>query len=128
MSWTEVTHLAQVPVLGARVARVAGRKVALFRTSDDRVFALEDRCPHRDGPLSQGIVHGTCVTCPLHDWVIDLATGAATGADEGRTLTFPTRVVDGTIYVRVADPPPESLAESMSTDAERSVRVATGGE
>jgi len=77
--WHRVGRLDQIPPLGARVVDVAGRSLAIFRTSSDRVFALLDRCPHRGGPLSQGIVHGSCVTCPLHDWVIDLATGEAIG-------------------------------------------------
>ena len=64
----------------------------MFRTADDRIFALEDRCPHKGGPLSQGIVHGTSVTCPLHNWVLSLETGEAQGADDGRALTFPLRV------------------------------------
>jgi nitrite reductase (NADH) small subunit len=65
------------------------------------VFALEDKCPHKNGPLSQGIVHDGCVTCPLHNWVISLETGAAQGADEGQTLSFPVRLEEGTIYLAV---------------------------
>ena len=65
--------------------------IAVFRTADNRVFALEDRCPHRNGPLSQGIVHDACVTCPLHNWVISLETGLAQGADEGAVRTFPLK-------------------------------------
>ena len=66
------------------------------------MFALRDQCPHRGGPLSQGIVHGTRVTCPLHDWVIDLSTGSATGADEGSTATFKVRVVDGRVALELS--------------------------
>ncbi len=73
--------------------------VALFRTRDDQVFALRDSCPHRGGPLSQGIVHGTTVTCPLHNWKIDLASGEAQGPDEGCTNSFPVKVEDGVVYL-----------------------------
>jgi nitrite reductase (NADH) small subunit len=90
--WHRVCRLDAIPPRGARVAAIAGRSIAVFRTSDDGVFALLDRCPHRGGPLSQGIVHGNCVTCPLHDWVIDLATGEAKGPDAGAAERFPVRV------------------------------------
>jgi nitrite reductase (NADH) small subunit len=73
--------------------------VAVFRTGDDRVFAIEDHCPHRGGPLSQGIVHGASVTCPLHNWVISLETGKAQGADEGAVRTIPLKTEGGTIYI-----------------------------
>jgi nitrite reductase (NADH) small subunit len=97
--WITVGTLAEIPRRGARVVRIDDRAIALFRASDDKVFALLDRCPHRGGPLSQGIVHGHCVTCPLHDWVIDLASGAATGPDEGETGTYPVRVADGQVLI-----------------------------
>ena len=92
MSWMDVGLLADLPPRGARVVSVGPLRVAVFRTGADQVFALLDRCPHRGGPLSQGIVHGERVTCPLHDWVIDLRSGNATGADEGCTLTFAVRI------------------------------------
>jgi nitrite reductase (NADH) small subunit len=77
--------------------------VAIFRTGSDQVYALHDQCPHRGGPLSQGIVHGERVTCPLHDWVIDLASGKATGADEGCTATFKVRVATGRVTLELPD-------------------------
>ena len=86
----------------ARVLETPNGPIALFRTSDDRVFALRDRCPHRGGPLSQGIVHGACVTCPLHDWVIDLATGTARAPDEGGVDRFAVRVERGRVLVELA--------------------------
>jgi nitrite reductase (NADH) small subunit len=97
------------------VLRARGVEIAVFRTGDDRVFALRDSCPHRGGPLSQGIVHGGRVTCPLHDWVIDLASGAATGADEGCTATFAVRIENGEVLVEVpercgAEPAPREPA------------------
>lgn len=98
-TWTDIGALDQIPRRGARVLRMAHGCVAVFRTVDDRAFALEDRCPHRGGPLSQGIVHGTSVTCPLHNWVVSLETGEAQGADEGSALSLPLRVENGRILL-----------------------------
>jgi nitrite reductase (NADH) small subunit len=98
-NWIEVGKLEDIPRLGTRVVRIAGEAVGIFRTADDRVFALRDRCPHRGGPLSQGIVFGTQVACPLHDWVIDLKTGRAVGPDEGCVATYPVRVDQGRVLL-----------------------------
>lgn len=98
-NWTEIAKLDDIPALGARVVKTDTMDVALFRTRDDQVFALRDACPHKGGPLSQGIVHGTSVTCPLHNWKIDLASGEALGPDEGCTNVFPTKVEDGVVYL-----------------------------
>lgn len=92
LNWLDIGRLDDIPRRGARCVKNGEMTIALFRTADDRVFALEDRCPHRGGPLSEGIVHDGCVTCPLHNWVISLETGLAQGADEGSTLSFPVRV------------------------------------
>lgn len=102
LTWHAVGMLDDIPRRGARVVRIGEQAIGLFRTTGDDVFALLDRCPHRGGPLSQGIVHGHCVTCPLHDWVIDLATGEATGPDEGETRTFPVRLDAGRVFVALA--------------------------
>ena len=99
MSWVDAGPIDAIPLRGARVLRMGERDIALFRTSEDRVYALRDRCPHRGGPLSQGIVHGTRVTCPLHDWVINLGTGAVVGPDDGFVPCFVVRVTDGRVYV-----------------------------
>ena len=88
-------------VIRDELQRVMQNNAAVFRTADDRIFALEDKCPHRNGPLSQGIVHDGCVTCPLHNWVISLETGAAQGADEGRTASFPIRLDGRDIYLNL---------------------------
>jgi nitrite reductase (NADH) small subunit len=93
--WIDIGALDDIPRRGARTVRTAQGCVAVFRTHDDRVFALDDRCPHKGGPLSDGIVHGTAVTCPLHSWVISLETGMAQGADSGAVATFPARVEGG---------------------------------
>jgi nitrite reductase (NADH) small subunit len=95
--WTAVCRLEDIPRLGARVVETPLGRVAVFRTREDEVFALEDRCPHRGGPLSQGIVHGRRVTCPLHEWVIELETGTAVPPDEGCVLMIPARMDDGQV-------------------------------
>ncbi len=98
--WIPVCALTDIPVLGSRrVARDRGPQVALFRTSDDRVFALLDRCPHKAGPLSQGIVFGDAVACPLHNWTIALDSGCAREPDEGRTPVFQVRIDAGQVLL-----------------------------
>ena len=91
----DIGALEDIPVRGARVLKTVAGCVAVFRTADDDVFALEDRCPHMGGPLSEGIVHGRAVTCPLHNWVISLETGEAQGDDEGCTNAYQVRVENG---------------------------------
>jgi nitrite reductase (NADH) small subunit len=99
-AWKAVCRVLDIPVLGARrLDRPHGMPVALFRTDEDRVFALLDRCPHKGGPLSQGIVFRDSVACPLHNWTIGLADGLARAPDEGRTPTFTCRVVDGEVLL-----------------------------
>ena len=94
--WQVICRVEDIPVLGARrVARERGMDVAVFRNDQDQVFALLDRCPHKGGPLSQGIVFGTSVACPLHNWTIDLASGCAAAPDEGCVKRYPVAVVDG---------------------------------
>ena len=95
----KIGRLADIPRRGARCVRTPMGVIAVFRTMEDQVFALENRCAHRGGPLSEGIVHGASVTCPLHNWVFDLETGKALGADEGEVRTYPVEVVDGRIFM-----------------------------
>lgn len=97
--WIDIAPLNDIPQRGARMIKTALGCVAVFRTGDDEVFALENACPHKAGPLAEGIVHGTSVTCPLHNWVISLETGEAQGDDEGRVATFPAKVEDGRILL-----------------------------
>jgi nitrite reductase (NADH) small subunit len=99
MLWIAIGQIADIPQRGARSINTPGGKVAVFRTADDRVFAIDDRCPHKGGPFSQGIVHGASVTCPLHNWVISLETGKAQGADEGCVRTIPLKVEGSQIYI-----------------------------
>ena len=99
MSWTEVGPLVDIPKKGSRVLVTAEGDVAVFRTSSDQVFALFDQCPHKKGPLSQGLVYDNRVACPLHNWVIDMNSGEATGPDEGCTRTFETKIENGTVFI-----------------------------
>jgi nitrite reductase (NADH) small subunit len=90
--WIDIGAVEDVPVLGSRVVQAPGGDIAVFKGADGTLFALRDRCPHKGGPLSQGIVHGHSVTCPLHNWVISLDTGEAQGADHGCTHKIPLRI------------------------------------
>ena len=96
--WVTICRVEDIPRLGARrVAREAGAAVAVFRTADDGVFALLDRCPHKGGPLSQGIVFGNSVACPLHNWTIGLGDGCARAPDQGCTPHFAVRLQGGEV-------------------------------
>ena len=97
MNWTTVGTIEDIPRRGARCLQTPFGKIGIFRTTDDRVFAIENRCPHKGGPLTEGIVHGASVTCPLHNWVFSLETGLAQGADEGSVRTIPVKVENGMI-------------------------------
>jgi len=100
--WIDIGALTDIPIRGARVVTTGRGDIAVFRAADDTVFAIDDKCPHKGGPLSQGIVHGHSVTCPLHNWVIDLETGAAQGADEGCTRMIPVRIEEGRIEIQLS--------------------------
>ena len=100
--WYEIGSLDDIPRRGARCVTSPEGRIAVFRTIDDRVFATEDRCPHKGGPLSQGIVHGNAVTCPLHGMVLSRESGMALGADEGRIRTIPVKVEEGRLFVQLA--------------------------
>jgi nitrite reductase (NADH) small subunit len=103
-NWKKICFVQDIPVLGSRrITRSQGMDVAVFRNSEDQVFALLDRCPHKGGPLSQGIVHGTSVACPLHNWNIGLQDGCAKAPDEGCTPKFAVKVQDGEVYLDVAE-------------------------
>jgi len=100
--WIDIAALDDVAPRGARVIKTPDGCVAVFRTGADEVFALDNTCPHKAGPLSEGIVHGASVTCPLHNWVISLETGLVQGPDEGAVRTYPARVEDGRILIDAA--------------------------
>mgnify|MGYP003471569091 FL=1 len=97
--WIEIGTLDDIPRQGARVVKCADGDIAVFRTLDDTLFALRDRCPHKGGQLSQGIVYGNKVACPLHDWKISLDTGMAVAPDEGCAARFPVRIENGKVFL-----------------------------
>jgi nitrite reductase (NADH) small subunit len=99
--WVDVGPVTDIPARGARRVVTPFGDIAIFRTGDGAVFAVRDRCPHKNGPLSQGIVHGRTVTCPLHAWTIDLATGEPIGADAGKgcTPTLRVQVSEGRVLI-----------------------------
>ena len=109
MSWVEIGTLEDIPLRGARKIKTVLGCVAAFRTDADEVFAVTDSCPHKGGPLSEGIVHGQSVTCPLHNWVFDLNTGQAPG-ENGSIEAFPVQVENGRIFINSAKLSPRSVA------------------
>ncbi|MBL8573324.1 MAG: nitrite reductase small subunit NirD [Hyphomicrobiaceae bacterium] len=99
--WIDLAAVEDIPLRGSRVVKAAKGDLALFRLSDGDVVAVEDRCPHRGGPLSQGIVHGRAVTCPLHNWVIDLDSGEVRAPDHGCVRTLAVRIENGRVLLAV---------------------------
>lgn len=91
MRWIAIGHISDIPRRGARCVLSPLGRIAIFRTMEDEVYAIEDRCPHKGGPLSQGIVHGASVTCPLHNQVVSLKDGLVQGPDEGSVRIFELR-------------------------------------
>ena len=114
--WKSICRVEDIPVLGARrVERSGGTAVAVFRNSEDKVFALLDRCPHKGGPLSQGIVFGESVACPLHNWTIGLADGCARAPDEGCTQRFSVQVDAGNVSLDLDELTTLALDEVKAT-------------
>ena len=99
--WIEVGRVDDIPLLGSRVVRTELGDIAVFRSGENSIFALADRCPHKGGPLSQGIVYGHTVACPLHNWCIELASGCAVAPDEGSTQSYPVKVEEGVVYLNL---------------------------
>ena len=111
-AWKRICRVDEIPVLGSRrVARSGGTDVAVFRNAEDKVFALLDRCPHKGGPLSQGIVFGESVACPLHNWTIGLADGCARAPDVGCTQRFGVKVDNGTVHLDLDELGSQALEE-----------------
>jgi nitrite reductase (NADH) small subunit len=108
MNWIAIGSIDDIPPRGARCVNIPQGKIAIFRTIENQVFAIDDHCPHKGGPLSQGIVHGASVTCPLHNWVISLETGKALGADEGAVRTVPLKVEGAQIFIALEASPPRA--------------------
>ena len=116
--WKLICRVDDIPVLGARrVRRPAGTDVAVFRTADDRVFALLDRCPHKGGPLSQGIVFGEHVACPLHNWAISLVDGEARAPDIGCATRFAVRVHNGEVSLLASEIATLAIADASDEAA-----------
>lgn len=101
--WVKVALFEDIPKLGARVVRSKTKDIGVFRTEDDQIFAINNSCPHKGGPLSQGIVYGDKVACPLHSWKISLVDGKAEEPDVGHTACFKTKVEDGVVYLELKD-------------------------
>lgn len=99
MEWTDIGSIEDVPLRGTRLVNTPAGNIAIFRTRNDRIFALWDKCPHMGGPLSQGIVHGDSVTCPLHNWVIGLETGEVKGPDQGCARKVSVMLDNGRILI-----------------------------
>lgn len=97
--WKRVCKVEDIPQLGARVVRSAEGDIAVFRTAQDAVFALRDKCPHKGGPLSQGLVHGEQVTCSLHGWKLRLDNGEAVAPDVGCAQAFSVKRVGSEIWI-----------------------------
>ncbi|MHB8249348.1 MAG: nitrite reductase small subunit NirD [Acidithiobacillus sp.] len=101
--WMEVGSLMEIPQLGGRYVDTPQGQIALLRNEADEVFAVENRCPHRGGPLAEGFVSGRVVFCPLHNWQIDLNKGEALPPDAGCVKTYPVRVEEGQVYIALAE-------------------------
>lgn len=111
LDWKDIGPLESIPRSGGRrlCLQLAGQPIAVFRTRDDEVFALIDECPHKRDPLSEGLVSGNTVTCPLHSWVIAMDSGEAVAPDQGTAAPIPLRVIDGNIHVYL----PERTVEAI---------------
>lgn len=104
LKWRQLCQLEEIPRLGARVVQTASGDIAVFRTNNDQVFALDDKCPHRGGPLSQGIVFAKQVACPLHEWVIHLDSGEARPPDKGCARRYPVKIEQGMVSIALTRP------------------------
>ena len=102
-NYLKIGNVEDIPRHAARLIKTHFGCIAVFRTAEDKIFALDDKCPHKGGPISNGIQHGDMITCPLHNWVFDLNTGQAQGADTGQIRTYPVMVEDGVILIERAD-------------------------
>ena len=97
--WYKITEIENIPLMGSRKVEIADIEIAIFKTRDGSVFAINNICPHKKGKLSEGLVHEKQVTCPLHNWEIDLQTGEALGNDKGCTSVYETKIEDGILFL-----------------------------
>ena len=100
-NWTRVCALDEIAPQGSRVVASSQGAIAIFLTADDRVFGLHDKCPHKGGPLSQGLVHGETVTCAMHGWKIGLKDGEAAAPDKGCAKTFAVKLEAGEVWLQL---------------------------
>jgi nitrite reductase (NADH) small subunit len=101
MNWLKVTHINDIPEMGSRKVIYKDVEIALFKTKNAKIFAVNNTCPHKQGKLSEGIVHDEKITCPMHNWVIDLPSGEALGEDCGCTQTYETKIENDLIYIKL---------------------------
>lgn len=101
MSWIKVCAVDDIPFLGARQVRLDGMEIGIFKLSDGTLMAVENICPHKGGPLSEGIVSGETVLCPLHSWKISLRDGDALPPDKGNVKTYDVRAEEGMAWIRM---------------------------
>lgn len=99
--WKKLCTLEEIPRLGSRVVKAGEGDIAIFRTAEDEVFALRDKCPHKGGALSQGLVAGKVVTCPMHSWKIQFENGEAVAPDKGCAKTYPAKVEGGLVWIAI---------------------------
>ena len=99
--WYKITQLENIPLMGSRKVEIGKLVIAIFKTRDGSIFAINNICPHKKGKLSEGLVHDKIVTCPLHNWEIDLKTGEALGNDKGCTGIFETKIEDNILYLNI---------------------------
>jgi nitrite reductase (NADH) small subunit len=121
--WISIAAAGDIPLREGRAVRLADREIALFNLGD-RFLAVENRCPHRNGPLADGIVTGSSVVCPLHAWKINLERGCVerpSSSDGACVATYPTRVEDGVVAIGL---PEMSDAPEVATEMSRSASVA----
>lgn len=103
MKWIRVTETGNIPLREGRSVTIGDREIAIFHLAD-RFAAVDNACPHRGGPLCDGIVSGASVTCPLHGYKVCLDTGAVLKPDVAiRVDTYPVRVEDGVVSVQMDD-------------------------
>lgn len=100
-NWIKITHEENIPSMGSRKIIIDNTEIAIFKTKDGSIFAINNICPHKQGKLSEGLVHENIVTCPLHNWDIDLASGEALGNDTGCTSIYKSKIEEGIIYLNL---------------------------
>jgi nitrite reductase (NADH) small subunit len=122
--WVRVTNCSNIPLREGRSVRIGSREIAIFNLGD-RFLAVENRCPHKGGPLSEGIVSGNVVVCPLHSWKIDLECGAVKKPTDVLTCAkiFSTRVEDGIVSIEM---PVASVSEAVHVLRERTSFINQG--